>query len=318
MAYSLAIAALSLAVFAAYTSVRAREIEARIARLYPPLGVLVPVQDGVVHAVQYGAGPDLVLLHGALTNLRDFPEPLVTALAKDFRVTLMDRPGCGYSTRIARIVDPRAQAVALSHAADVLGLQSPIVVGHSYGATVAAAWAQCGNALPVRPAALVLLSGPLMPAPVALAWLRRLAVSPGLRRIASLLGTAWIPSRAVRRVAAMAFAPEPLPRGYAKRAAARLTLRRASIRANARQMSALGSALGRLGAELPQLALPVELLHGTADQVVPHATHSVAAASLIPGAGLTLLEGRGHMLHHTAPQAVITAIRRAAALALPG
>jgi len=57
-------------------------------------------------------------------------------------------------------------------------------------------------------------------------------------------------------------------------------------------------------------------LHGTADEVVPYEAHSAAAARLIPGARLTPLPGRGHMLHHTAPEAITAAIARAA-LALP-
>lgn len=316
LAYSIAFLLFFVVAFAAYTSVRARQVEARIARLYPPLGELVPVQDGVVHVVQLGSGPDIVLLHGALTNLRDFPKTLVAALAKNFRVTLMDRPGCGYTARLRRIAAPKAQAVALSEAADQLGLQSPIIVGHSYGATVAAAWALCGPALPVRPAALVLISGPLMPAPVALPWLRRLASSPPLRRIAALFATAMTPSTLLRRAVARAFAPERMPRGYTKRAATRLTLRRANFRANAKQMSILASSLRLLAQDLPQLALPVELLHGTVDEVVPCDAHSGAAAKRITGARLTLLPGRGHMLHHTDQKAVLDAISRAA-LALP-
>ncbi|MBW6505704.1 MAG: alpha/beta hydrolase [Rhodobacteraceae bacterium] len=295
---------------------RAREIEARIARLYPPLGQLVPVQGGVVHVVQRGAGPDIVLLHGAGTNLRDFPEALVAALAQSFRVTLMDRPGCGHTARLKRIAVPKAQAVALSQAADALGLRAPIVVGHSYGATVATAWALCGAALPVRPAALVLIAGPLMPAPFAVPWLRGLAKSPTLRRLFALLATSWTPSALVRRFAGRAFAPAQMPRGYLKYSAARLTLRRANLRAVAKQLSVLAPSLRQLGAELPDLALPVELLHGTADAVVPHEGHSVAAARLIPGARLTLLLDRGHMIHHTDPKAMVDAVTRAA-LALP-
>ncbi len=317
MAYSFAIFALLLGAFGAYTSVRARQIEARIARLYPPLGQLVRVQGGVVHVVQRGSGPDVVLLHGAGTNLRDFPEALVAALAQDFRVTLMDRPGSGHTARLMRIATPKAQAVALSQAAGALGLHAPIVVGHSYGATVAAAWALCGPALAVRPAALVLIAGPLMPAPLALPWLRRFARSPTLRRVFALLATSWTPSALVRRVAGAAFAPEQMPRGYVKHTAVRLTLRRANLRATAKQVSVLSGALRQLGAKLPRLALPVEILHGTADEVVPYEAHSAAAARLIPGARLTPLPGRGHMLHHTAPDEIIAAIRRAAALALP-
>jgi len=313
---SVAILVLVVVAFAALAHLRARKVEAHIEQLYPPLGTLVAVQDGVVHALQQGSGPDVVLLHGALTNLRDFPDNLVASLARNYRVTLMDRPGCGYSTGHSDAATPKEQAKALAQAADALGVRAPIVVGHSFGATVAAAWALSAQALPVRPAALVLIGGPLLPAPVAMPWLRILAKSATLRLISSYLATAWSPSRVVRRLVANAFAPEPMEKGYAKHSGARLTLRRATFRANAKQMSILSPSLKQLGTELAQLTLPVELLHGTKDRVVPCNAHSLAAAKLIPSVRLNLLAGRGHMVHHTDPQAVIATIARAA-LVLP-
>ncbi|WP_372838478.1 alpha/beta fold hydrolase [Phaeovulum sp.] len=316
MENSIAILGLAIVAFAALTYVRARKVETRITQLYPAIGTLVPVQKGVIHALQRGTGRDVVLLHGALANLRDFPEDLVSELAKSYRVTLMDRPGCGYTSGLKRIATAKAQATALAQAADALGLRAPIVVGHSYGATVAAAWALCGSSLPVRPAALVLIAGPLMPASVALGGLRVLAKSATLRHLSSYLAAAWTPRRVMRFMIGEAFAPEPVGPEYAKRSGARLALRRSSFRANARQTSILAPLLKQLAAELPRLELPVELIHGSEDRVVPCAAHSVAAAKLIRGARLTVLSGRGHMPHHTEPQAVIEAISRAA-LALP-
>ena len=46
--------------------------------------------------------------------------------------------------------------------------------------------------------------------------------------------------------------------------------------------------------------MPVEILHGTADAVVPHAVHALPLARQIPGARLTTLEGMGHMPQHGA------------------
>ncbi|MGR3435557.1 MAG: alpha/beta fold hydrolase, partial [Shimia sp.] len=47
-----------------------REAEGRAA--FPPEGRLIEVEGVQVHAVQTGDGPDLVLIHGASGNTRDF------------------------------------------------------------------------------------------------------------------------------------------------------------------------------------------------------------------------------------------------------
>jgi pimeloyl-ACP methyl ester carboxylesterase len=64
-----------------------------------------------------------------------------------------------------------------------------------------------------------------------------------------------------------------------------------------------------------QLALPVEILHGTADTIVPASVHALPLSAVLPDATLTLLPGIGHMPHHADPAAVVAAIDRAAARA---
>ena len=70
-----------------------------------------------------------------------------------------------------------------------------------------------------------------------------------------------------------------------------------------------------MSARYSTLPMPVEIVHGTADDVVPIHIHSEPLARQIPGAVLTRLEGIGHMPHHSAPAAVAEAIDRAAARA---
>jgi pimeloyl-ACP methyl ester carboxylesterase len=59
------------------------------------------------------------------------------------------------------------------------------------------------------------------------------------------------------------------------------------------------------------LTMPIEIVHGDADTIVPAAVHSIPLSALAPGANLTLLPGVGHMPHHAAPEAVLAAIDRA-------
>ena len=92
-------------------------------------------------------------------------------------------------------------------------------------------------------------------------------------------------------------------------------MRRESLRANARQVSGLKPYVTRMAAEYPKLDLPVEIVHGTADTIVPARIHAIPMSHLLPDAQLTLLEGVAHMPHHTHAADVIAAIHRAASRA---
>ena len=60
---------------------------------YPPLGEIVDINGKSIHALVMGEGPDLVLIHGASGNMRDFTLSIAPELAKSYRVFLFDRPG---------------------------------------------------------------------------------------------------------------------------------------------------------------------------------------------------------------------------------
>ena len=62
----------------------------------------------------------------------------------------------------------------------------------------------------------------------------------------------------------------------------------------------------------PKITAPVEILHGTSDDIVSFELHAKALARDIPTATLTELKGMGHMPHHCDQDAVRSAISRAA------
>jgi pimeloyl-ACP methyl ester carboxylesterase len=297
---------------------RARETGANAA--YPPLGQFVMVGDRRVHLHLQGAGPDLVMIHGASGNLRDFTFRFAGQMARDYRVIAVDRPGLGYTSRAHDALDGAFAAGAESTADQAglliaalrqLGVTRPLVLGHSYGTAVAMEFAVAGFA-----AGIIAVGGASMPWPDGeLDLYYRVNGSRLGGAMLPPLITAFAPQSRVDEAIAAIFAPDPVPDGYAAYVGADLTIRRTSLRANARQVGVLYRDVTRLSALYPGLRLPVEFIHGQADQVVPAEVHSVRAAALIPDAGLALLAGVGHMPHHTAPLAVEAAIHRAAARA---
>jgi pimeloyl-ACP methyl ester carboxylesterase len=108
------------------------------------------------------------------------------------------------------------------------------------------------------------------------------------------------------------FAPQSAPEGYLAHVGAALTLRRASLRANALQRANLLAEIEALHRRYDEIAVPVEIVHGAADTTVGLSIHSEPLARQVAGARLDVIEGAGHMPHHTHPEAVIAAIRRAA------
>lgn len=92
--------------------------------------------------VEVGEGPDLVVIHGALTAIEDMWLGPMAALAGRFRVVAIDRPGHGES-ELVRLADASAwrQAQIVHDVGQALGLARPVVVGHSFGGAVALAHA---------------------------------------------------------------------------------------------------------------------------------------------------------------------------------
>lgn len=275
---------------------------------YPPTGRILQVRGRRVHAHVEGRGPDVILLHGASGNTRDFTFDLVGRLAPRYRVTAFDRPGLGYSDSLdGRGESPADQAAQLDAAAAQLGVRRAVILGHSYGAAVAMAWALDH---PERVAGVVSLSGVTMPWPAG-------ALGPWYSVASSPIGGTLVASLVSRDTAAAAirriFAPQQPPEGYVDYVGIDLALRGSSIRASARQVNVLRPNLIEMAQRYPDLRVPVEIVHGTADRTVGLDIHGRAMARVLPGARLTELRGIGHMPHHVAPQATIAAIDRVAA-----
>ena len=309
-------ALLALAGCGVYVDSRADRAEAEAERRWPPVGQFVEVNGTRVHYIQKGRGPDVVLIHGAGGNLRDFTFSLVDRLARDYRVTAFDRPGLGHTGRAddsyagafnARAESPQVQAALLAAAARRIGVDRPVVVGHSYGGSVAMAWGLDHDA-----AAVVSLAGAIMPWPGDLGAQYRVLGSSFGGAVVAPFATAFASDAQVRDVVRGIFAPQPVPEGYVDHVGPGLSLRRETLRANGRQVNSLRPNLVTMSARYEDLRIPVELVHGDADTIVGLKIHSEAAAAILPDANLTVLPGVGHMPHHAREGAVVEAIGRAA------
>jgi len=291
---------------------RATAREAQWEARNPPVGRMLTVEGLQVHVHEAGrapgTAPDLVLLHGANSNVRDFTFDLIDRLAADYRIIALDRPGLGWTASLGVAdSDPRVQARFLQQAVVQLGVSRPIVLGHSYGGAVAMAWAL---EAPTDTAAVVLVAGATHPWEGRLGFWYRFNEGP-LGPAGRLALSALVPERAARSVFSVVFEPHPVPVGYIEHFGAGLSMRRTSQEANNRQINRLKDYLRQMQPGYAALTMPIEVIHGDADTIVGLDIHSARLVDDAATARLTRLEGAGHMPHHSHPDAVVAAIARA-------
>jgi pimeloyl-ACP methyl ester carboxylesterase len=126
------------------------------------------------------------------------------------------------------------------------------------------------------------------------------------------LAAAFVPQSYLDAAIARVFAPASVPPGYRAHLGSPLILRRATLAVNTAQVNALRAELVAMQPRYASLTLPVELIHGTADTIVPLDIHSGPLSQILPDVRLTVIEDAGHMPHHSHIDLVLAAIGRAA------
>jgi pimeloyl-ACP methyl ester carboxylesterase len=282
-----------------------------------PRGRFIDVGGFRQHVIEIGKSGDaqsalpVVLLHGAGSNLEDMRLALGERLAARYRVILVDRPGLGFSARKhGEGSSPAYQATVLRGVLDKLGVDRAILVGHSWGGTLALAFALD---FPERAAGLVVIAPPTHPGFSTMgrvnAWLAGPLGWLFARTLAFPFGVAlmWPGSRT-------AFLPQRIPQGYVRSSAAMLVLRPLTLMANWADVGSLEAFLARQAERYGALTVPTIVLAGSSDTLVPPAHHSEKLAAAAPVVKLTVLPGFGHMLHHAAADEVIAAVDGIAAM----
>ena len=276
----------------------------------PPLGQLIEVDGVRLHYVERGQGQPLVLIHGEGTMVQDFAiSGLIDLAATRYRVIAFDRPGYGYSDRPrGRVWGPEAQAELLYKALQELGIDRPIVAGHSWGTLVAAAMALqhptyvksvvlvSGYYFPTLRADVPLLSAPALPI---IGRLMRHTVSPLLGRLM------W------HRMIGRLFSPSVIPSRFSE-FPVWMALRPSQLRASATDSALLIPAALWWKRRYRQLVMPVMIVAGAEDRYIDTKEQSMRLHEELPRSQLRLVPGAGHMVHQTAPRQVFAAVESVA------
>jgi pimeloyl-ACP methyl ester carboxylesterase len=285
-----------------------------IERANPPAGRFVDIDGGRLHVVELGAvdAPPVLLLHGASGNLNDLRMALGEKLAERYRVILVDRPGHGWSDRPGGGADalPSAQAKLIHQALVSLGVQRPIVLGHSWSGALATAYAL---AYPDEVRGLVLLAPVTHPWPGGIGWINDVVAWPVIGPL--IAHTLVLPAGyfMLKPGVAGVFSPDTPPPDYNARTGVAMLLRPREFIANAQDLAVLKEFVRAQSSRYGDIKVPVEIIAGDKDPVVYTDIHSRAIAQQIPQAKLTILPGVGHMVQYAATDKAVQAIDQIAA-----
>ncbi len=270
--------------------------------------------SGGPELVRRGEGPPLLLVHGLAMSSRAW-QPVLPQLARTHDVVAPTLPGHRGGPQAPRNVRVEWLADHLERLLDDLGLDDAHVVGNSLGGWLALELARRGRARSV------------------------VAISPAGAtrrtldqwRVEALLGS----TDGFSRLPWSGVTLEPsLHSGLGRRAVLRQVMEHGERTTSAEARELLRDAAGcrvvrpllRAGradrfAGLPEPGVPVTVVWGRKDRVIPYAGHGRPLLRLLPHAAEVALPGAGHVPMHDAPDVLVRVVReqvRAAEVRGPG
>jgi pimeloyl-ACP methyl ester carboxylesterase len=300
-----------LAAAIGYSSYKARQIE----QAYPNIGELTDVGGYRMNAVHVPRpeAPDLpaiVFIHGASGNLLDQRGAFLAPLAGRAEMLFVDRPGHGYSERGGpENALPSGQADAIAHLMEKRGIDKAIIVGHSFGGAIAAAF---GVRHPDKTRGLLFLAPATHPWPGGVDWYYHVATVP-------LIG--WLFTHALvvplglgrmEQVTRSVFNPNQRPADYIARTGPSLVLRPETFCNNASDCIRLLDYVKVQSPLYAQITAPTVIITGDSDDIVWEHLHSQGLARDIEGSELVRIRGVGHKPDYLATDVAIAALEKIA------
>ena len=280
----------------------------------PPAGIFVDTETARLHIVkkpsaQPQAGlPPIVLLHGSSGSAHDMMLALGDALSHESDVYSFDRPGIGRSVNLVsdrQMAAPEAQARAVHEAMQKLGLQKPVIIGHSWGGAVAIAYAQL---FADDMTGAVMLGAPFYPWAGPGSWYNRLVTKPVIGPLFTHLVLTKYGLGQLDAGVAGNFFPEKVRPDYKEKSGLAAILQPKPFIANAVYSLQLSQDLAKMQHDYARITAPLLLVTGNRDQTVNAKRNSVRLHESLPQSALIYLRGVGHMLHHTQTAIIAEAV----------
>jgi pimeloyl-ACP methyl ester carboxylesterase len=225
-------------------------------------------------------------------------------------VIVFDRPGFGHSLRPRNVVwTPEAQADLFIKALERLHVQQAIVLGHSWGASVAVALAKRH---PAFVEALVLASGYFFPTARGDIVALSAPAIPGLGDITSFTISPIVNRLMWPAMLRNMFGPRSVPEkfaGFPKE----MAVRPSQIRAGAAEMALMIPAAIASSKTHDELTMPIVIIAGEDDRLINVDEQSGRLHNEIKQSKLRRIAGTGHMVQQSATPDVMAAIDEVAA-----
>jgi pimeloyl-ACP methyl ester carboxylesterase len=282
-----------------------------VQRAYPPQGKAIEVSGATLNVLDIGprdaAGPPILLVHGASSNLEVMRQPLGNRLAERHRVILIDRPGHGWSTRLTGNASPGTQARMIDEALRKLGVGPVILVVHSWSGALGARMALDHRE---RVAGLVMLAPVAYPWRGGVGWYNKAVTTPVLGPLLAYTITLPLGLFLAKPGARNVFLPQLMPDGFVGHTATPLLLRPRAFLANARDLVTLKAAVIEQAPRYAEINVPTVVIAGEIDNIVSTNIHSRPLAATLPNSKLIVLPETGHMVQQAAPDLVIAEIEK--------
>jgi pimeloyl-ACP methyl ester carboxylesterase len=186
-----------------------------------------------------------------------------------------------------------------------LGLEKPVIVGHSIGGGVAMSY---GMQFPEELTGVVFPGG-LAFTEIPSGFLK--FIGPATPLLGTLLSCTIYPQLQPRMVASMHqkfFHPQTMPEHVRHALPIELLHRPEAIKMNAEDQIMVVPSLVDLQLHYANYPLPVVIIAGEEDQTTDPKKHAIPLSEKLPSATLRLFPGLGHMIHHFAQEEIAEAV----------
>jgi pimeloyl-ACP methyl ester carboxylesterase len=265
----------------------------------------IEINDVKLHVKTMGQGdPVFVLLHGFGSSLYSW-QAVIEPLSQIGKVIAFDRPAFGLTERPLtwkgqNPYGPEAQVALVLGLLDHFGVQRAILVGNSVGGAVSM---QVALAHPKRISALILVDPAVYVHGGPPAWMGPLLTTPQARHLGPLM---------VRQIQKRG--PDLLNLAWHNPANLKpetVELDKKALQVNHWDQAlwefTLANRVSNLSERLEELTLPVLVITGDDDRIVPTAD-SIRLASELPNAQLAVIANAGHVPHEECPTAFMDAL----------
>ena len=284
-----------------------RYVASRVAHHHPQAHSKFVTVDGArLHFVIKGAGRPVVLIHGNPGSCQDWSR-LYGPISSRYCAFAFDRPGHGHSDRPNhRAITVNVQAQMLHASLKELNVEMPILVGHSWGGSLALAYAL---EFPNELAGAVLLAPAAFESDDGVSFLSKVPGWPVIGDVVNFIFTPLLAAWLVRTDLAKAFAPDRVPKNYLRHVLAEWT-RPKKVKWYSVDDALLNDSLPEFTSRYSEIRVPVAIVTGDSDLIVPAKENAHRLHEAVPHSELIVLDKTGHQIPFTRPEAVVEAIDR--------